>query len=105
MEATEAGESKRSARPLGSSFCRHRWFGEQRGRSSNNAKADPRHGASFGESALFLGCVRPLHVAQIPQTPFEQRITDLLHGALEGALSALSQQRLDVGAGRIPQVE
>ena len=23
-------------------------------------------------------CVRPLHVAQIPQTPFEQRITDLL---------------------------
>jgi hypothetical protein len=29
---------------------------------------------------------RPLHVAQIPQTPMEQRITDLLQRHSEGSL-------------------
>ena len=38
--------------------------------------------APFGKPESAFCWLRPLHVAQIPQTPFEQRITDLLHGPL-----------------------
>merc|ERR1719183_3177748 len=62
-------------------------------------------GGSLGTLADITTMQRPLHVAQIPQTPFEQRVTDLLWSDPSDSDAAtgvtLNETRNPDGSGRI----